>query len=205
MPGLPDPTRSDLVSEMPIVGAVLCGGRSERFGTDKALADAGGRPLASRVVAALREAGADPVLAIGGTAGPELGIPTVADRDPGAGPLAGLATALRWARTGLVVVVPCDLPLLAAAHIRPLIEKASQHQAAVALGDGRPQPSLGCWPASLGPSIQALVDDGARAWRAALEAGPWVGVELPEEAMADADTPGQLASLLQIALTIDDA
>ena len=193
------------MSEGPIVGAVLCGGQSRRFGADKALADAGGRPLASIVIAALRGAGADPVLAIGGTAGPELGLPTVADRHPGAGPLAGLATALRWASSGLVVVVPCDLPLLTADHLRLLIDNASDSHAAVALRHGQPQPSVVCWPASHGQGVQALVDGGARAWRAALTAGPWVGVALPEAATADADTPAALASLLESAPTIPDA
>ena len=101
-----------MVISQPIAGAVLVGGRSRRFGSDKALADAGGRPLGSRVIDALRAAGVDPVVAVGGTAGSTLGVPTVADRHPGEGPLAALATVLTWARSGLVVVAPCDLPLL---------------------------------------------------------------------------------------------
>ncbi len=179
-----------------VLGAVLCGGQSRRFGSDKALADAGGRPLASWVVEALRQAGADPVVAVGGTAGVELGLPTVADRAPGEGPLAALATVLLWARSGLVVVAPCDLPLLRAEHVLLLIEAARQGGPAVAEIDGTPQPSLACWPASIGPAVQRLVAGGQRSWRAALDIGPWIGVVLPPEAMIDADTPASLAAAI---------
>ena len=180
----------------PLIGAVLCGGRSRRFGTDKALADAGGRPLGAWVVDALRQAGADPVVAVGGSAGTALGIPTIADRNPGAGPLAALATVLLWARTGLVVVAPCDLPLLRPDHLAALVAAAGPGRSGVAEVDGRAQPSLACWPATLGPAIAALVRAGERAWQSALAAGPWVAVPLPRQAVADADTPASLQRLL---------
>lgn len=190
--------------DVPVVGAVLCGGRSRRFGSDKALADAGGRPLGLRVVEALRQGGADPVLAVGGRAGDGLGVPTLADRAPGQGPLAALATVLLWARTGLVVVAPCDLPLLTGAHVRALVDAATAGDAAgtggrasVAFVGGGPQAMLACWPARWGPAVATLLHGGARSWRAALEAGPWDPVALPAEAVADADTPEALRLLLE--------
>ncbi|MGF1596709.1 MAG: molybdenum cofactor guanylyltransferase [Acidimicrobiales bacterium] len=179
-----------------LVGAVLVGGRSRRFGRDKALADAAGQPLAAVVVDALRRVGADPVVAVGGTAGASLGLPTIADRHPGEGPLAALATVLLWARTGRVLVTPCDLPLVTAEHLRTLVEGAGPDRAAVAEIDGRPEPSLACWPARYGPALLAAVAGGARAWRTALDVGPWTAVPLPAVALADADTPGQLDELL---------
>lgn len=181
-----------------IVGAVLCGGQSSRFGSDKALADADGMPVGARVVAALRGGGADPVAAIGGTAGPHLNIPTIADLRPGDGPLPGLATALLWAKTGLVVVAPCDLVLLAAEDVAALVSTAKTHpgNAVVATRDGEPQVSLAVWPAERGRDILRVVDEGKRAFRAAIDVIDWVGVELPESALADADTPEDLARLL---------
>ena len=50
----------------PVVGVVLCGGASTRMGADKALLGPVGAPLVGRVVAALRDAGADDVLLVGG-------------------------------------------------------------------------------------------------------------------------------------------
>lgn len=185
-------------ADQSVVGAVLCGGRSSRFGSDKALADADGQPLGARVVAALRLGGADPVAAIGGRAGPDLGIPTIPDLRPDEGPLAGLATALLWAKTGLVAVAPCDHPLLQPAHVLALISAATANptKAAVATTDGIPQVSLAVWPANRGRDLLRVIDGGARAFRAALDIIDWVGVALPDAAVADADTPQELARLL---------
>jgi molybdopterin-guanine dinucleotide biosynthesis protein A len=178
-------------------GAVLCGGRSQRFGRDKALVDAGGDRLGQRVVEALRCGGADPVVAVGGTAGAVLAVPTINDRWPGAGPLAALATVLLWARDGAVVVVACDLPLLTGEHVSDLIDAWEPGRAAVAVVDGRPEPSVACWPASAGPALRRAVVSGERAWSHALDVCDWSGVALGRQAVADADTPAELASLLR--------
>ncbi|MEM9562193.1 MAG: molybdenum cofactor guanylyltransferase [Actinomycetota bacterium] len=179
-----------------VVGAVLCGGRSTRFGSDKALAPFGSSTVGDRVVAALRGAGVDPVAAIGGTAGDRLGLPTIADRRPGEGPLAGLATALAWVRTGWVVVVPCDLPLLEPAHVAALLSLGPEpDRPIVATVDGRPKVSLAVWPASCGRVARRLLDNEERRFRAMLDEVAWRGVEVPPEAVADADTPDELDRL----------
>lgn len=193
------PDRQSVGSEKkPVVGAVLCGGQSLRFGSDKALADAGGESVGGRVIAALRGGGADPVAAIGGTAGPELGIPTIADLRPGDGPLGGLATALLWAKTGSVVVTPCDLVLLSASDVQALISVGQENPGLVAVATvgGEPQVSLAMWPANRGRDVLRLLDDGKRKFRAALDLIDWIGVELAESAVTDADTPEELAKLL---------
>ncbi len=179
-----------------LVGAVLCGGRSSRFGADKALAPFGSSTVGDRVVTALRDAGVDPVAAIGGTAGDGLGLPTIADRRPGEGPLAGLATALVWARTGWVVVVPCDLPLLDSAHVAALLAPGPESdRPIVATVDGVPKVSLAVWPTSCARVALRLLDDDERRFRAVLDEVAWRGVEVPPEAVADADTPEELARL----------
>ena len=186
-----------------LIGAVLCGGRSRRFGDgDKALAPAGEVPLGQLVVNALRGAGIDPVVAVGGTAGPELGLVTVPDRWPDQGPLAGLATILWWARRGDVLVVPCDLPLLTSEVLVQLVGARDRRrgqggrEALVASVDGRPRHSVGIWPAERFGAIRQLIEQGERRFGAALEVVSWRSVEVPEVALSDADTPEQLRELL---------
>ncbi len=191
----------------PVIGAVLCGGRSRRFGSDKALARFGSSTVGERVVAAIRQSGVDPVVAIGGQIGDRLGLPTVPDLRPGDGPLGGLATALLWARSGSVLLVPCDLPLLTAAHVGLLLASPTEpggsertgpvdrHIPVVATVDGAPQISLGVWPAADGRRLLRLLDSGERRLRAALDGRRWRGVEVPRAAVTDADTPEELAEL----------
>ncbi len=179
------------------MGAVLCGGKSKRFGSDKALAFAGRRRIGDRVVTALRTGGADPVTAIGGTAGPTLGLPTVPDLRPGQGPLGGLATALLFAKTGHVLVTPCDVALLTSDHVAAMLAaiESNPDRAVVATVEQVPQHTVGCWPANWGRKILKAVDNGLLAHRAALEMGEWTGVELPAEALIDIDTPEELLTV----------
>ncbi len=188
-----------------VVGAVLCGGRSSRFGSDKALAPTGDGTMGQRVVDALRGAGVDPVVAVGGDAGAALGLITVPDRWPGLGPLGGLATVLRWARQGDVLVVPCDLPLLDQETVSRLLEARRRirqqvgpeaAQAIVAAVDGEPRHSLAIWPAGQARTVRRLVDDGERRFRAALDVIGWAPVEVLPAGLDDADTPQQLGELL---------
>lgn len=187
-----------------VAGAILLGGASSRFGSDKALAKTGNGLLGQRVVAALRGGGVDPVVAVGGTAGSALGLVTLADAEPLGGPLPAVAQALAYFGRGHVLVCPCDLPLLSAEHITMLISALHlldgdpPPTAVVAEVNGRPQPSLGIWPTAWALAARRAVVDGRRAFRDALDLGPWVTVELPPAALADADTPETLEELLRI-------
>src|SRR4029078_6965520 len=97
-------------------GAVLCGGRSSRMGTDKAQIRIDGVPMAIRVGGCLLEAGADRILAIGAATTP-LGQVGVPDRWPGEGPVGGVITALGVAGTD-VAVLACDLLAPSVAAVR---------------------------------------------------------------------------------------
>lgn len=97
-----------------LLGAVLAGGAGRRFGGRKAGALVGGRPMVRRAVEALAAVTGD-VVVVSPTPVPEGGVPVVADRTPGKGPLGGLEAALHEAaargRDG-VLLLACDLPLM---------------------------------------------------------------------------------------------
>jgi molybdopterin-guanine dinucleotide biosynthesis protein A len=99
-----------------IAGVVLAGGRSTRFGRDKALAMLHGEPLVRWSVGAL--SGSADVLAING---PEAlcaltKLPQILDMpDMPAGPMAGILGALNWAaerECSHLLTAPCDTPFL---------------------------------------------------------------------------------------------
>ncbi len=110
-----------------LLGCVLAGGRSARFGAPKARARLGGLGLAARSRDTLAQVVARVVLVSGDAElARELDLDDRPDRTPGLGPLGGLATALQWARDEEVqgvLVLACDLPLVPAQLLRVLLER----------------------------------------------------------------------------------
>ncbi len=92
----------------PIPIYLLAGGRSSRFGSDKARALVDGVPLLVAVARSL--AGAAPVTVVGREPGgyADLGLRTIADAEQGRGPLAGLEAALADRGAGWLLLAACD-------------------------------------------------------------------------------------------------
>ena len=95
---------------MSVLGVVLAGGRSSRFGSDKALAMFKGRTLIEHALAALRPHVA--ALALAGKVMP--GVIAIQDLpEPGLGPMGGLAGALGYAEAhGYAQVLSCGVDCL---------------------------------------------------------------------------------------------
>ena len=95
-----------------ISGAILAGGRSSRFGRDKALEVWQGKTLLEHAANSLE--GCTERFIVGGN--PErygfLEIPVHPDLEPFQGSLHGLARALELARHARVAVIACDIPNL---------------------------------------------------------------------------------------------
>ncbi len=138
---------------MTTLGAVLAGGRSSRFGSDKALAMLDGRTLLDHALAALSPH-CDAVIVVGRG--------DIADWPrPDMGPLGGIAGALRHAAASgfdQVLTAPVDCVRLPA-DLRALLEPGPACLAA--------QPVIGLWPISaLGELEKMLEDAGDLAVRA---------------------------------------
>jgi molybdopterin-guanine dinucleotide biosynthesis protein A len=93
------------------------------MGTDKALVQLGGRPLAAHAVSILRRAGLAVSIA-GGHAQLSVFAPVVEDSEPGRGPLGGICSALAASQAQLGVFLPVDLPLLPVQLIEYLLYHA---------------------------------------------------------------------------------
>lgn len=102
-----------------VTGVVLAGGRGARMGgADKGLVEVAGRPMIEHVLAALEPQAATLVVNANRNARDyaRYGHPVIPDEIDGfQGPLAGMASALESAATKLVLVVPCDSPLVSPA------------------------------------------------------------------------------------------
>jgi molybdenum cofactor guanylyltransferase len=145
-----------------ILGAIIAGGRSSRFGSDKAHAVLDGRPLLDHVLVGLG-AQTDAIVVCGRDV---PGCVSLADRPRSdLGPLGGLAAALHYAaQRGFdgVLTSACDTPLVPA----DLAETLAGSRPAVIAG----QPLFGYWPASLSVDLDdylaAVANRSVGAWAA---------------------------------------
>jgi molybdopterin-guanine dinucleotide biosynthesis protein A len=174
-----------------ILGVVLAGGKSSRFGSDKALAELDGHTLITRAVDAL--AGwCEYVVVAGRETAPA---PTLPDWPAaGMGPLGGLAAALHLARDeGYEAVL--SLGVDCAGLPDNLAEWLGAETAPIAAAYVASQPVIGLWPVSTVGAIEAiLTGTGSHSLRALVEATGAKAVTLPSPP-ANINTPADLAAL----------
>ena len=169
-----------LSADQTVFGLVLAGGRSVRFGGEKAAAGFRGKPLLTW--AAERLAAACTAVAVNARPGTETerlagGLMVLHDRpgDPD-GPLAGVRAGLEWAASrgaSFLAVSPCDAPLLPVDIFPRLIAAAREHGAAVAETPDGLQPQVAVWPVSALPLLETALAGGAHppTWRTLQAAG----------------------------------
>lgn len=169
-----------------ILGVVLAGGQSTRFGSDKALAELDGRTLLSRAVEAL-SGWCELVVIAGREIGPGRCIPDWPG--PNMGPLAGIAAGLRYARDeDYTSVLTCGVD--SATLPENLPELLSPAPAYVAS-----QPVIGHWPVgTLGLLETLLLSEGKHSMLAFAEAVGATAVRLSAKP-ANINTPADLAAL----------
>ncbi len=148
------------MSDNRILGAILAGGGSTRFGSDKARAEVEGQPLFDHARNAL--APQVDTLICCGRDWPDL-LALSDHPEPGLGPLGGLCAALRFAAANgfaEVLTVPVDV-LPVPANLAKVLGEGP----AVLAG----QFLIGRWPAALAGQLEAHLLGGKRAVRSWLD------------------------------------
>lgn len=169
-----------------ILGCVLAGGQSSRFGSDKALVELDGRTLIARAVDTLT-GWCEHVVVVGREVAPVSTLPDWPR--PGMGPLAGIAAALHLARDeGYEAVLTCGVDSLNLPEDLP--DLLSPAPACLAV-----QPVVGLWPVAASAVLDAiLAAPGHHSLRQFAEA---VGARMVQGACepANINTPDDLARL----------
>ena len=169
-----------------ILGVVLAGGQSTRFGSDKAMAELDGRTLLSRAVDAL-SGWCEYVVVAGRETAPAPCIPDWPQ--PGMGPLAGIAAGLHHARDeGYESILTCgvdsaELP----ENLLELLQPASAYLAS--------QPVIGHWKTDAASTVEAILQsEGRHSMFAFAEAIGARGVKLAS-IPANINTPADLRAI----------
>lgn len=183
------------MTAMPVPAYILAGGRSSRFGSDKALALLDGEPLILRLARALREM-ARPVIAVADRPGKYavLGVPTLADCVRGLGPLGGLLTALRHARHRWILLASCDLVEIRPRWISLLLAGRHPGTLAVAFRGAHWQPMPALYHKLLCAAAERQIRRRELALWKLIEQCRHVALPLPQDwpAVAQVNTPADL-------------
>lgn len=137
-----------------VAGVILAGGASSRFGTNKALADYGGRPLIAHIAALLSRLFPERLVVTNTPADYDfLGWPTVGDRYRHAGPLAGIEAALRTIASPRALIVGCDMPLLAEPLLRYLCGFPPEYDVVLPWPKEGPEPLCAVYHRRVWPAV----------------------------------------------------
>jgi molybdenum cofactor guanylyltransferase len=145
-----------------VLGIVVAGGASARFGSPKWSAELAGRSLGARAVAAL-----EPNTASVGVVGNDpslraLGAEVRADLEPGNGPLGALHTALAWAEElslDAAFLLACDLPLVGAEVVHALLDAWRGEDVVAPFGPRGAEPLCALYAVRLLPSVVAALSE----------------------------------------------
>lgn len=173
---------------------ILAGGRSSRFGSDKARADLDGNAMIARLYASLRSVAAEPVVvAECRDKYADLGLTTIADDAPGLGPLGGLLTALNHRRArggeGWLLLSACDWAEFHLRWVEKLWRSTQAAHDAVAFRDHAVwQPMLALYHTRIVPEVEVCLRSPIRRMTALLD----------RIAARAVDPPADWSMLLQI-------
>ncbi len=140
----------------PLLGLVLAGGRSRRFGRDKAAIEIDGETLLARIFKILDGICADVFVSVRADQVDETmrsRYALIVDAQPELGPAGGILAAHGYCPDAAWLVTACDMPLLDTASIHRLVESRRADKAATSYRSpvyGGPEPLCAIWePATL--------------------------------------------------------
>lgn len=142
-------------------GVVLAGGRSSRFGEDKAQALWQGQTFLEKVVSLLRKANTNPVVVTSRLRDYRfLACPVTRDILPEKGPLGGLYTVMKDFKDLPLLVLVCDMPVVTEEALAILMEshESDKDQATVFGFEGKElEPFPGIYDSSLCSQVLARI------------------------------------------------
>ena len=145
-----------------MTGVVLAGGRSSRFGTNKALADWRGKPLVQAAVDSLLKTLPEVLVVTKNAA--ELGflnadrVRVIEDLFSEGHPMGGLFTALQGLQARHAFVAACDMPFVRPELIRALWDSRADYDAVIPVWRELRQPLCGVYASGCAGVIRASIE-----------------------------------------------
>lgn len=177
----------------PVAGYVLAGGESRRMGQDKALLEKGGEPVILERVAVVTEAVGNCAIVAPVGRYEDLGVPVLADRWPGQGPLGGIVTALEASDAEWSLILAVDMLSVTPEFLAGILAEARRVQTTVVPvhADGGIEPLCGAYHADALPRLRHFFASGGRRVKDALREVDVHLIDAPEPLLANVNTPAQ--------------
>jgi molybdopterin-guanine dinucleotide biosynthesis protein A len=182
-------------------GIVLCGGRSSRMGTPKAMLPFGNETLLQRAVRLLSTMCSPVVVAAANDQKlPELpeNVRILRDELDGQGPLPALALGLRSVRDDVdrAFALACDLPFLQAGTVARILESLEQHRIAAPWSHGYFHPLAAAYRVDVLPELLELQASGERSLQELFERIPAAKLTVADEELRNLNTPADYRAAL---------
>jgi len=159
MPTLTEDESQSLSTCSGVSGIILAGGKSSRYGSNKALVKFNGTRLIERAVAAMKTVFQRVVLV---TNSPDdyafLELPMVQDLIKGLGPIGGIYTGLETISEKAGLFVACDMPFLQEGLLRHMVDVRQDFDAVIPRMDWMIEPLHALYTKSCLPVIEASIE-----------------------------------------------
>jgi len=114
-----------------ITGIILAGGKSSRFGGDKAFTTFKGKPLICYGLEVLGKVCSDIIISSNNDQYDHLGYTVVQDEIKGIGPMGGICASLKYSSTPNNLVISCDTPFINQKLINYIVKNIANNQLVV--------------------------------------------------------------------------
>lgn len=154
------PENESLLQEFTMI--ILAGGASSRMGREKSALTLDGKTFLEIQIEKGKQLGAKEIL-VSGYRGEHCSEEIVPDRILGQGPLGGLESCLRRAKTPKCLVLGVDTPLVPVSELRELLQtamKETEKKATLLCHNGKEESLMAVYDASLYKEIEAFLKEG---------------------------------------------
>ncbi len=186
-----------------LAGVILAGGQARRMdNADKGLVNLNDKPLVSYIISALSQVVDNIYISANRNVKSyeNLGYPVITDQTQDfSGPLAGILSAMHTTQADILLVVPCDSPLIKAQHLQQLLNTLSikEIDATVAFDGERLHPVFLALNTALKDSLAIYLASGERKVETWLKQQRWGITDLSDDkaVFTNINTYEELATL----------
>ncbi len=186
-----------------LAGVILAGGQARRMdNADKGLVNLNDKPLVSYIISALSQVVDNIYISANRNVKSyeNLGYPVITDQTQDfSGPLAGILSAMHTTQAEILLVVPCDSPLIKAQHLQQLLNTLSikEIDATVAFDGERLHPVFLALNTALKDSLAIYLASGERKVETWLKQQRWGITDLSDDkaVFTNINTYEELATL----------